>query len=168
MAVISNNVVSFDYNLKNTTIKKLSKIYCNVGINFVTQRIKPDQVAATLAKKRKLKNEKNISSWHFCYGHRCGDLKYPCPVSSWRLANVGCIYISNSIPNYRCYEPCLRRIRRSAYSFSGVFRWRNMFTDRNTSHTTGRRLHLPRRNAKGCSRIRFSISYSPNARRPNL
>ena len=47
MAVISNNVVSFDCNLETTTIKKLSKIYCNVGIIFVTQLIKPDQVAAT-------------------------------------------------------------------------------------------------------------------------
>jgi len=37
MAVISNNVISFDYNLETTTIKKLSKIYCNVGIIFVTQ-----------------------------------------------------------------------------------------------------------------------------------
>lgn len=33
----------------------LFKIYCKVGVIFVDQLVKPDQVAATLAKKRKLK-----------------------------------------------------------------------------------------------------------------
>ena len=53
---VQNMVFSFeldpDFIEMNTLQIFLFKIYCKVGIIFVDQLVKPDQVAATLAKKR--------------------------------------------------------------------------------------------------------------------